>query len=85
MSGGQKSLLKLARTLSIASMKQLPFLLLDETITHLDAETTGQVAQLLHTFTIQAAPKFYVVTHAPQIQALNTRDGRLVLDEYITS
>jgi len=77
LSWGQKSLLKLAWILSIASMMKLTFLFLDETITSLDSLTTADVADVLHRFVQDNDMKFYVVTHALQIQEIPIRDSEL--------
>jgi DNA repair exonuclease SbcCD ATPase subunit len=79
LSGGQKSLLKLARIFSIATMLQLPFLFLDETITSLDTITTSHVADVLHRFAQQFSTKLYIITHAPQIQEMHIWDKEIQL------
>jgi ABC-type lipoprotein export system ATPase subunit len=56
---------------------KLTFLFLDETITSLDALTTADVADVLHHFVQDNDMKFYVVTHAPQIQEIPIRDAEL--------
>lgn len=77
LSGWQKSLLKLAWILSIASLMKLPFLFLDETITSLDTATTADVAWVLDRFVQSYNIKFYVVTHAPQIQEMPIWDKEI--------
>lgn len=58
---------------------KLPFLFLDETITSLDAATTADVADVLHRFVQAYDIKFYVVTHAPQIQEMSIREREITL------
>ena len=58
-------------------MMKLTFLFLDETITSLDSLTTADVADVLHRFVQDNDMKFYVVTHALQIQEIPIRDSEL--------
>ena len=75
LSGGQKSVLKLAWILSVASMMHSPFLFLDETMTSMDAETIQKVAEVLKWFVERKQTKLYVVTHSPAIQDMTIRDS----------
>lgn len=70
-------MLKLAWIFSIATMLQLPFLFLDETITSLDAITTSHVADVLHRFVEHFTTKLYVITHASQIQDMPIWDKEI--------
>ncbi len=70
LSWGQKTILKLVRMLSVASLFKSEFLLLDETINNLDTETISQVADVLEDFVTSQNLSFYVVTHSPQIQEM---------------
>jgi len=75
LSGGQRSVLKLAWILSVSMIMKGSFLFLDETITSMDAGTIGKVADVLEEFVQQQEIKFYVVTHSPQIQDMDIWDG----------
>jgi ABC-type lipoprotein export system ATPase subunit len=54
-------------------------LFLDETINNLDTDTVSRVATMLEDFVRQREVKLYVVTHSPQIQQMNIRDGVVML------
>lgn len=81
LSGGQRSVLKLAWILSVSIIMKWKFLFLDETITSLDAETISKVANVLEEFVKQQAMKFYVVTHSSQIQEMTIRDSIIAVNE----
>jgi len=79
LSGGQRTILKLVRILSVASMMHTQYLFLDETINNLDVDAIGKVAELLEEYMRARQIKLYLVTHAPQIQEMSLRDSTVVL------
>lgn len=81
LSGGQKSVLKIAWILAVSMMMKGNFLFLDETITSMDAMTIAKVADVLEDFVRQHEMKFYVVTHSPQIQDMAIWDEIISLEE----
>jgi DNA repair exonuclease SbcCD ATPase subunit len=70
LSGGQKTVLKLVWILSVATMMQSKFLFMDETINNLDTEAIAKIAELIKNFVAYHDMKYYVVTHATQIQEM---------------
>ena len=74
LSGGQKTILKLMRIMSVATMMDTSFLFLDETINNIDEETIGRVAAFLDDYVTSRNIAFVVITHAPQIQHMTMRD-----------
>ena len=61
-------------------MMRAKFLFLDETINNLDFETIGKVADVLEDFVKYHELKFFVVTHSPQIQAMDIRDQSIEIN-----
>ncbi len=81
LSGGQRIILKLIRTLAISSYINSPILFLDETINNLDADTVGKVADMLEDFVKQKDIKLYTITHSQQIQQMDIRDEIIEIDQ----
>lgn len=81
LSGGQKTILKLVWMLAVASYLHTPLLFLDETITHLDADTVGKVSEMINNFVKQSTMKFYTVTHNQEIQEMEIRDDIITLSQ----
>jgi DNA repair exonuclease SbcCD ATPase subunit len=81
LSGGQKTVLKLAWILSVASKMKNKMLFLDETINSLDAEAVGRVADMIKDFVEFSNTKLYVVTHSKQIQDMDIWDDVILLDK----
>ncbi len=78
LSGGQKTVLKLAWILAVSVIMKNKFLFLDETINNLDFESVWKVAKMIEDFIKKNNLKFYVVSHSQQIQQMN------IWDEIIT-
>ncbi len=83
LSGGQKTVLKLAWILSVASKMKNKMLFLDETINSLDAEAIGKVADMIKDFVEFTNTKLYVVTHSKQIQDMDIWDEIILLDKVV--
>lgn len=83
LSGGQKTILKLVRILSIATYMRSKFLFLDETINNIDQEVIWRVAQLLQDIVKSQNYKLYTVTHSSQIQQMDIRTSVVTLQEVV--
>jgi DNA repair exonuclease SbcCD ATPase subunit len=83
LSGGQKTILKLVRILSVATMLQTKFLYMDETINNIDEDTIARVAMLLEDYIKSRSLSCVVVTHAPQIQNMALWDRTIDLWEML--
>ena len=70
LSWWQKTVLKLVWILSVATMMKSQFLFMDETINNLDTDAIAKIAELIKNFVTYHDMKYYVVTHAPQIQEM---------------
>jgi DNA repair exonuclease SbcCD ATPase subunit len=81
LSGWQKTVLKIARILAVASMLQSSFLCMDETINNLDSDSVASIAELLRQFVKQRNIPYYVVTHATQIQQMDIWDEVIEVGE----
>jgi len=51
------------------------FLFLDETINNVDEEVTAQLTDMLLEYMRNYNLTFYTVSHSPQLQAMDIRDG----------
>jgi len=74
LSGGQKTVLKLAWILAVSGIMKNKFLFLDETINNLDFDSVWKVAKMIEDFVKKNDLKFYVVSHSQQIQQMNIWD-----------
>jgi DNA repair exonuclease SbcCD ATPase subunit len=73
LSWWQKVLLQIVWIISISQILWTSFLFLDETINNLDIDTIQKVSVLLRDY-ILGKKKFYMVTHAPEIQNMDIWD-----------
>jgi DNA repair exonuclease SbcCD ATPase subunit len=81
LSGWQKTILKLVRIMSVATMLQTKFLYMDETINNIDEDTIARVATFLEEYIKRRDLSCIVVTHAPQIQHMPIWDRTIDLSE----
>ena len=74
LSGGQKTVLRLAWTLAICIFTRSNSLFLDETVNNIDRDTIGKVADLIEDFTKTHDITFYIITHSEAIQDMEIWD-----------
>ncbi len=74
LSWGQKTVLRLTRTLAICIFTRSNALFLDETVNNIDRDTIGKVADLIEDFTKTHDITFYIITHSEAIQEMEIWD-----------
>lgn len=79
LSGWQKTVLRLTRTLAICIFTRSNALFLDETVNNIDRDTIGKVADLIEDFTKTHDITFYIITHSEAIQEMEIRDKVITL------
>lgn len=80
LSGGQKTIVRLARILWVAQMTRTKQLFLDETINNIDHDTISNVAEMLEDYIKSNDISLYLVTHSLQLQAMNIWDKVILLE-----